>query len=174
MVLFFLPATGTGGFMRVFIIGLIGLVITAISAVAQQAPVKMYASSADVAALIAKAKADRKENQANFIQQILQLAPYNANLEYRAAVGPAAVHEKEAEMFYVIDGSGTLVTGGKLVGESRTNAENLSGTAIEGGSSRPVAKGDFFIVPENTPHWFGTINGTLVLMSLHVPRASAH
>ena len=175
MVLFFLPAAGTGGFMRALLISLIGLAVTlAPAAVAQQAPpVKTYASSSDVAALIAKAKTDRKENQANFIQQILQLAPYNANLEYRAAVGPAAVHEKEAEMFYVIDGSGTLTTGGKLVGETRTNAENLSGTAIEGGSSRPVAKGDFFIVPENTPHWFGTINGTLVLMSLHVPRTSA-
>jgi mannose-6-phosphate isomerase-like protein (cupin superfamily) len=146
----------------------------ACSAVAQQvAPVKTYASSADVAALIAKAKTDRKENQANFIQQILQLAPYNANLEYRAAVGPAAVHEKEAELFFVIEGSGTLVTGGKLVGETRTNPENLSGTAIEGGASRPVSKGDFFIVPENTPHWFGSINGTLVLMSLHVPRTSS-
>lgn len=156
-------------------IGFIGLAVTlASSAVAQQtSPVKTYASSADVAALIAKAKSDRKENQANFIQQILQLAPYKANLEYRAAVGPASVHEKEAELFYVIDGSGTLVTGGKLVGETRTNPENLSGTGIEGGSSRPVAKGDFFIVPENTPHWFGTINGTLVLMSLHVPRISA-
>ena len=54
--------------------------------------------------------------------------------------------------------------------EKRTNAENLSGTAIEGGSSRPVAKGDFIIVPEKTPHWFSAINGTIVLMSLHLPR----
>jgi len=76
-------------------------------------------------------------------------------------------------MFFVIDGSGTLVTGGKLVGETRTNAENLSGTAIDGGASRNVAKGDYFIVPENTPHWFSKINGTLVLMSLHVPRTAA-
>jgi len=153
----------------------IGLAVTlAASAVAQQAPpVKTFASSADVSALIAKAKTERKQSQANFIQQILRLAPYNANLEYRAAVGPASVHEKEAELFYVIDGSGTLVTGGKLVGETRTNADNLAGTAIEGGASQPVGKGDFFIVPENTPHWFGTINGTLVLMSLHVPRTSA-
>jgi mannose-6-phosphate isomerase-like protein (cupin superfamily) len=70
----------------------------------------------------------------------------------------------------VIDGSGTLVTGGKLVGETRTNADNLSGTAIEGGQTQAVSKGDFFIVPENTPHWFSKINGALVLMSLHVPR----
>jgi quercetin dioxygenase-like cupin family protein len=59
------------------------------------------------------------------------------------------------------------------VNEKRTNAENLSGTAIEGGTSQPMAKGDFLIVPENTPHWFSSIDGTLVLMTLHVPRTSA-
>jgi mannose-6-phosphate isomerase-like protein (cupin superfamily) len=134
---------------------------------------KTFASAADVTAMMAKAKNDRKQDQANFIQQILQLAPYNVNLEYRAAVGPASVHEKEAELFFVIDGSGTLVTGGKLVGETRTNAENLSGTGVDGGASRAVAKGDYFIVPENTPHWFSKVNGTLVLMSLHVPRTAA-
>lgn len=131
---------------------------------------KTFSSSADVAALAAKAKSERKEGQAVVTERILQLAPYNANLEYRASVGPAAVHEREAEMFYVIDGSATLVTGGKLVKESRTNAENLTGTGIEGGTSRAVAKGDFVIVPENTPHWFSAINGTITLMSLHVPR----
>lgn len=138
---------------------------------APQTP-KTYTSAAEITAMMAKAKADRKPDQANLIQNILRLAPYSANLEYRGAVGPASVHEKEAELFYVIDGSGTLVTGGKLVNQTRTNAENLSGTAIEGGTPQPVAKGDFMIVPENTPHWFSPINGTLVLMSLHVPRTS--
>jgi hypothetical protein len=33
--------------------------------------------------------------------------------------------------------------GGKLTGETRTNPENLSGSGIEGGSSRAVAKGLF-------------------------------
>ena len=74
-------------------------------------------------------------------------------------------------MFYVIDGSATMMTGGKLTGENRTNAENLSGTGIEGGASKNIAKGDFIIVPENTPHWFSSINGVLVLMSIHVPRS---
>jgi len=131
---------------------------------------KTYTSAADITAMMAKAKNERKADQANLIQGILNLAPYSANLEYRGAVGPAAVHEKEAEMFYVIDGSGTLVTGGKLVGETRTK-DNLSGTAIDGGNVQNVGKGDFFIVPENTPHWFSKINGTLVLMSIHLPRS---
>ena len=135
---------------------------------------KTFSSAADVQALIAKAKSDRKGEQPIVAERILQLAPYNANLEYRAAVGPASVHETEAEMFYVIDGSATMVTGGKLTGETRTNPANLSGKGIEGGESRSIAKGDFIIVPEGTPHWFSSINGVLVLMSVHVPRGAAH
>ncbi len=152
----------------------LALTLLAGVAVAQQPAaqaMKTFTSSSEVTALIAKAKSERKPDQPVFAQPLLQLAPYIANLEYRGAVGPAAVHEKEAEMFYVIDGSGTMVVGGKLVNEARANPENLTGTAIEGGASRPVAKGDLIIVPENTPHWFSAINGTLVLMSFHVPRS---
>jgi mannose-6-phosphate isomerase-like protein (cupin superfamily) len=148
--------------------------VFAVSATAQggssAADMKTFTSSSEITALIAKAKSQRKGDQPLVALPILRLAPIGANLEYRAAVGPAAVHETEAEMFYVIDGSGTLVTGGKLTKESRTNPENLTGTGIEGGNSQSVAKGDFVIVPQNTPHWFSAINGTLVLMSLHVPR----
>jgi len=76
-------------------------------AVAQPAAqaMKTFASSSDVAALIARAKSERKPDQPTFAQPIVQLAPYNASLEYRALVGPAAVHEKEAELFYVVEGS---------------------------------------------------------------------
>ncbi|HET9272458.1 MAG TPA: cupin domain-containing protein, partial [Vicinamibacterales bacterium] len=93
------------------------------------------------------------------------------SLEYRAQVANAAVHETEAELFYVIDGSATLVTGGKLTADATRNGANLTGKGIEGGTSRKVAKGDFIMVPENTPHWFSAIDGTVVLMSLHLPHA---
>ncbi len=160
--------------MRAIVISLV-LTIAASAAWAQQpAPAtKTYSSAADVAALLAKAKADHKDGQPIVAERILQLAPYSANLEYRTSVGPAAVHEHQAELFYVLDGSGTLVTGGKLANEKRTDAENLTGTGIEGGSAQPVAKGDVVIVPENTPHWFSAVNGSIILMSLHVPRSGA-
>ena len=122
----------------------------------------LSSSSTNVAALIAKAKHDHKPGQANVVEPLLQLAPYSANLEYRTSVGPAAIHVHEDEFFYVIDGSGTFVTGGSLTHPVQTNAENLSGDSIEGGTATPVAKGDFFVVPENTPHWFGAIHGRIV------------
>jgi mannose-6-phosphate isomerase-like protein (cupin superfamily) len=136
---------------------------------------KLFASSADVTALIANAKKERKPDQPNFSQPILRLAPYNANLEYRVAGlnAPASVHEKEAEMFFVVEGAGTLVTGGKLKEERRTNPENLSGSGIDGGNRQRVSKGDYVMVPEGVPHWFGEIDGALVLMSIHLPHAAA-
>ena len=129
-----------------------------------------FASAAAIQALIANAKKIRSEGQANVSQPIVALAPYKAALEYRASIGTAAIHEKEAELFYVIDGAATLVTGGKIVNEKRINPENTQGIAIEGGQSKSVAKGDFFFIPEGTAHWFSEISGTLVLMTMHLPR----
>ena len=131
---------------------------------------KVYTTAAEVQALLAKAKGERKEGQVAVAEHILSLAPYNVNLEYRPVDGAAAVHEKEAELVYVIDGGGTLTTGGKVVGEKRTNASNLTGTGIDGGTTQPLDKGDFAIIPEGTPHQFKPANGLLVLMTMHVPR----
>jgi mannose-6-phosphate isomerase-like protein (cupin superfamily) len=160
--------------MRAIAISLVLTIAASVAWAQQPAPAtKTYSSAADVAALLAKAKSEHKDGQAIVTERILQLAPYGANLEYRASVGAAAVHEKEAEVFYVIDGAATLITGGKLVNEKTSTPGNLTGTAIEGGKSQAVAKGDFVIVPENTAHWFSAIDGTIVLMSLHVPRSGA-
>jgi mannose-6-phosphate isomerase-like protein (cupin superfamily) len=162
--------------MRALVIGTAFALLSS-AAWAQQpaapSPARLFASSADIAAFIAKAKSERKPDQANFVQQVVQRAPYTVNLEYRVAglSANAAVHEREAELFYVVDGSGTMVTGGKLRDEKRTNAENLQGSGIDNGMTRHVAKGDVIMVPEGSPHWFSQIDGALVLMSLHLPRA---
>ena len=154
---------------------IITFVAAAVAVSAQQPVAKTFTSGADVAAMITKAKNERKPDQANFIQPLLQAAPYTANLEYRVHgvdTNPN-VHEQEAEIFYVVEGGGTLTTGGKLRNEKRLNPKNLTGTGVDGGTSRHIAKGDFFLVPENTPHAFTEVEGTLVVMSIHVPRGGA-
>ena len=152
----------------------VGAVLTGPALRAQggaSAVAKLFASSEDVRAMIEKAKAERKADQPNFSQPIVGLAPYSANLEYRAGDlnAPASTHSKEAELFYVVEGRGTVITGGHLQNERATNADNASGTGIEGGDSRRIAAGDFVLVPQGTPHWFTRIDGVLVLMSLHLP-----
>ena len=123
-----------------------------------------YVSAADVTALIARAKKERKNNSALVVAKVLQLAPYGTFLEYRANSNPLAnvgLHPKDAELVYVLQGSGTLVTGGKMA------ADEMS---IEGGEPQKIGKGDFIFIPEGTPHWFTQVDKTLELMSVHVPR----
>ena len=158
--------------MRLIALALAATIFTS-SAFAQSAPpmMKAFAANADIPSLIAKAKAERKGDQPLVIVPMASVAPYNVNLEYRPGTSPAAVHEKDAEVMYVLEGSGNIVTGGKLVDEKRTNAANLNGTSITDGKSQAVTKGDLLIVPENTPHQVIPGGGApIVLMTLHVPR----
>ena len=134
------------------------------------AMMKTFTTAAEAQSLLAKAKAEHKEGQVMTAEHMLSLAPYTVNLEYRPVEGAVAVHEKEAELVYVLDGTGTMTTGGTVVGEKRTNATNLSGTSIDGGTVQTINKGDVTIIPEGTPHQFKPAGGPLVLMTMHVPR----
>src|SRR5215468_5616818 len=124
-------------------------------------------TAADFAAIVAKQPKDRTGN-ATF----LQLAPYNVNMEHRLNMPQnAAIHDKEAELFYVVNGGGTLVLGGQLTNATK-NGDNSTGSGIEGGTAKKVAKGDFVLVPQGQAHWFSAIDGELTLMSLHLPRTN--
>ena len=123
-------------------------------------------TAAEIAAIVAKQPKDRTGNY-----RFLQLAPYNVLLEHRVNMPQNAVtHDKQAELFYVIDGGATLVTGGHLVDQKPNNADNWTAKSSEGGTSRQISKGDFILVPEGVPHWFSKIDGELTLMSLKLPR----
>jgi mannose-6-phosphate isomerase-like protein (cupin superfamily) len=155
--------------MRAGILAFVFLVATASSALAQS-PMTQFMSEKDIMALIDKAKADRKGDAPLVAVPIVALAPYKAQLEYRPATAPAALHEKDAELFVVLQGAGNIVTGGKLVDEKRVNAANLSGSSIADGHSQAVVKGDVLIVPNNTPHQVIPTGGApIVVMTMHVP-----
>jgi mannose-6-phosphate isomerase-like protein (cupin superfamily) len=165
-------------FMRakLFLVSCIATLAAPIAWAAQNAPPeKTFMTSGEITGLIAKAKQDRKGDAPNTIEPILSLAPYRAQLEYRTALAPAAVHEKDAEMMYVLEGTGVITTGGKLVEEKRTNAANLGGSSIDGGTPHNVAKGDVIIIPQNTPHQVNPTGGApIVLMTMHVPRPAGN
>jgi mannose-6-phosphate isomerase-like protein (cupin superfamily) len=124
-------------------------------ALAQQTqhPVKLYSSGADVAAMIAKAKA----SGGNMNIPIANDQGYPVMMEYRSKQTPASNHPTQAELIEVLEGSCTLVTGGTLVNG-----------AIQGGTPRKIGKGDYALIPSNTPHWFTDPQG-LAMMTIHMP-----
>ena len=144
--------------------------IPAVARAADPAPMQTFMDAKEIMGLVDKAKADRKGNAPLVAEPILLMAPYRAQLEYRPATAPAALHEKDGELMVVLQGAGNIVTGGKLVDEKRVNANNLSGASIAGGHSQAVAVGDMLIVPANVPHQVIPTGGApIVLMTMHVP-----
>jgi mannose-6-phosphate isomerase-like protein (cupin superfamily) len=85
--------------------------------------------------------------------------------------GVAAVHYKVSEVYHVMDGEATLVTGGKMVDPKERPADSksvrledgpgASGTSIQGGVTQQVKAGDVVIIPAGVPHWFSKIDGSI-------------
>jgi len=133
---------------------------------------RTFISTAEVAERIGKADAAAKSGTQYNGGPLLASGPYRANLEYHGS--PAtniAVHEADAELFVVLEGSGTMTLGGTLVNPTR-NGTNLSSSKVEGATERKLVKGDMVLVPQNTPHAVTQVDGKLVLMSMHLPRAT--
>jgi mannose-6-phosphate isomerase-like protein (cupin superfamily) len=92
--------------------------------------------------------------------------------------GVAAVHFKVTEVYQVLEGAGTLVTGGTLVNAKtrasdsaevmREDGPGASGTAIQGGVTRRIKAGDVVIIPAGTPHWFSKIEGSISYLVVRV------
>ena len=128
----------------------------------------MYKSAKEVAAAVAAAAA-KQGSSPNGVTRVFQLPPFNVNIEHRNPVAQgAAIHDKDAELFYILEGAATLVTGGKLMDATR-NGDNMNGKSIEGGVSQPLAKGDFALVPAGVPHQFTNVQGNLTQIALHLP-----
>jgi quercetin dioxygenase-like cupin family protein len=123
-------------------------------------------TAAELGAAIAKLGNDRPSASV----RVFSIAPYTVNVEHRTnQPQTASIHEEDAEFFYVIEGSVTFVTGGKLVGETR-NGTNLSGKSIEGGTPHKLNKGDFIIVPKGVAHWFSQYDTPSTnIISMHLP-----
>jgi len=73
--------------------------------------------------------------------------------------GGANKHEvNTTEIYYMVEGVATLVTGGTM----RPPGPPIPGTSarspgIDGGVSRRVTKGDVVIIPGHTPHWWSEL-----------------
>ena len=81
-------------------------------------------------------------------------AGFIVSANQRRGPGQVEVHEKETDIFQIIDGEATMVTGGKLIGGKQTKPGQWLGTSIEGGTTHHLSKGDIVTVPAGTPHWF--------------------
>lgn len=87
---------------------------------------------------------------------------YMVHASRRDTEGQVEVHVKDADVIYMLEGTTTFVTGGKVVGGQTTAPDEIRGTSVLGGETRKLTKGDVIVVPKGTPHWFKEVSGPVL------------
>ena len=85
---------------------------------------------------------------------------HRINIVRRTKAAGAVAHEGFAELHHIVDGSGTLVTGGTIVRPTSTSSGRAgAGATIQNGVSRHVMKGDVILIAPGMPHWYKDLDG---------------
>jgi mannose-6-phosphate isomerase-like protein (cupin superfamily) len=93
-----------------------------------------------------------------------------AMLSFRSRSGEVEVHERFADLFCVLAGSATLVTGGVVEAARIVGPGEIRGKSIEGGAKQKLRAGDVAHVPAGTPHQMlltGDETITSLVMKVH-------
>lgn len=85
-------------------------------------------------------------------ESLAVLGNYQMSVAYRNASGQAELHQTKNDIFYVISGACTLVTGGTIPNAKTTQVHEIRGTSISGGQKRKIGPGDFLTIPAGVPH----------------------
>jgi mannose-6-phosphate isomerase-like protein (cupin superfamily) len=95
-------------------------------------------------------------------------AAYKIHASRRDGRGTAELHGRDTDIFYILEGTATLVTGGKTVEAKTIGPDEVRAPRLEGGTVRELAKGDIVVVPNGVTHWFRDVKGPLLYYTVKV------
>ena len=82
------------------------------------------------------------------------------------------VHRSYTDVFYIVQGSTTIITGGKMLGEDDKNPDEPRGTSIEGGETHHLSAGDVLTIAPGIPHWMNDVQGDFLYFVVKVKKAN--
>ena len=119
-------------------------------------------------AYFAKDKVDAAFDKGAVLFERPQEAHFTVNTSRRDSPGVVEVHEKDADIMYVLKGSATIVTGGTLLDGKTVAPDEIRGSQLNGGETYRLTPGDVLIIPHGVPHWFKEVKGPLLYFTMKV------
>jgi mannose-6-phosphate isomerase-like protein (cupin superfamily) len=81
-----------------------------------------------------------------------EYAQHAIHLLVRSRSGGAELHEKFADVFFVLEGRAALVTGGTIAKAKVIGSGEIRGDSVDGGALQELRAGDVAHVPAGLPH----------------------
>jgi len=101
---------------------------------------------------------------------ILETNNFKVQAGRREVAGEVELHDRDTDVFYIVEGSATFVTGGKAVQPRIIAPGETRAKEIEGGEAQTLAKGDIIVIPAGVPHWFKEVRGPLLYYVVKVTK----
>jgi mannose-6-phosphate isomerase-like protein (cupin superfamily) len=95
---------------------------------------------------------------------------YKVQAGRRVMPGQVEIHASDTDIFYVTEGSATIVTGGKAVDPKTTAVGEVRADKLDGGVPRHLTKGDIIVIPAGVAHQFTEVTGTFLYLVIKVTR----
>ena len=93
-------------------------------------------------------------------KRVLEGGTHSINIRIVKEGDAPLVHAQSADVWVVMEGTATAITGGQLVaGKKRPNTDDEAGSGITGGVEQALKPGDVLYVPTGVPHGFKDIKG---------------
>jgi mannose-6-phosphate isomerase-like protein (cupin superfamily) len=73
-------------------------------------------------------------------------------LAFRSRSGGGELHQNYADLFYILDGRATIVSGGQVEDAKTTAAGEVRGSGVANGTRQEVNAGDVVHIPAGVPH----------------------
>jgi len=83
-------------------------------------------------------------------------------LAFRNKSGGGELHQNFADLFTILDGHATLITGGELVDPKTMAPGELRGTSVKSGTRQELKAGDEVHIPAGMPHQMLVPAGTTI------------
>jgi mannose-6-phosphate isomerase-like protein (cupin superfamily) len=96
---------------------------------------------------------------------------YKIGASHRDKDGIAEIHARDTDIFYFIQGTATVITGGTVPDVKPSAAEEARGAAIVSGVRQAVKPGDVMVVPNGLPHQFVDVKGPFDYLTVKVRSA---
>jgi mannose-6-phosphate isomerase-like protein (cupin superfamily) len=85
--------------------------------------------------------------------EMLEKYPHHYTmLAFRSISGGGELHRDYADLFYILDGHATLLTGGELMEPRTTASGETRGSSVKGGSRQELKAGDVAHIPAGVAH----------------------
>ena len=85
---------------------------------------------------------------------LVNTTEYIVSCSNRTGAGFVEIHAKETDVFYIVDGAATFITGGMAQDVKADTPVQSRASGIQGGETHHLVKGDVVLVPAGQPHWF--------------------